>query len=117
MIFDLRMNAMPKKILGEKEISIPEAKKILENLENPNQFKVRTLDYAVKFSKIDSLKAKELVEKLVEKFEILRTDAVQIVNCMPKSIEELRVFFTASEKKIIVTSKLEEILKLLGEYR
>jgi DNA-directed RNA polymerase subunit F len=41
---------------------------------------------------------------------------VQIVNCMPKSVEELRVFL-AGGRKIIETSKLEAIVRLLDEHR
>lgn len=109
---------MPKRTVSEKEITIPEVKKILEAKgEELDQFQRRTFDYAAKFSKIDALKAEKLVNKLVEKFGIIRSDAVQIVNCMPTSVEELRVFFAASKKKIILTSQLEELLETLDEYR
>jgi len=43
-------------------------------------------------------------------------EAVQIVNSMPESIEELRTFL-AGGRKIIETSKLEAIIQLLNEYR
>ena len=108
---------MPKRITDRREIAIPEAKKLLEGVGEMNQFQTRTLDYASKFSKVDPQRAEELVSKLVEKFEISRKEAVQVVNCMPQSIEELRVFFSTSRKKIMVTSQLEEMLKLLDEYR
>jgi len=38
------------------------------------------------------------------------------VNCMPESIEEIRVFL-AGGRKIVETSKLQGILSLLDEYR
>ena len=108
---------MPKRIVDKKEITISEAKRLLEKVGDLNQFQLRTLDYATKFSKIDPLKAEELVNRLVEKFEISRKEAVQVVNCMPQSLEELRVFFSTGRKKIIITSQLEEMLKSLDEYR
>jgi DNA-directed RNA polymerase subunit F len=108
---------MSEKILSEKDITIPEVKELLENKGELNQFQIRTLNYSSKFSKIESSKAKELVDKLVENFNILRVDAVQLVNCMPKSVAELRVFFATSKKKVIMTSRLKEILKFIDKYR
>ncbi|MDQ1281079.1 MAG: hypothetical protein QG670_2343 [Thermoproteota archaeon] len=108
---------MPIRVVDKKEITIAETKKMLEGIGELSQFQTRTLDYANKFSKIDPQKAEELVNKLTVKFEISRKEAVQVVNCMPQSIEELRVFFSTSRGKIMVTSQLEEMLKLLDEYR
>jgi DNA-directed RNA polymerase subunit F len=109
---------MPEKILSEKDITISEAKRLLEvKKEELNQFQLRTLDYVIKFSKMDADKAEELVNELIKKFDILRDDAVQMVNCMPGSVEELRTFFSASKKKIIITSRLEEVIRLLDDYR
>ena len=108
---------MPKP-LKEKILTLSEVKEILESLgeENLDQFQRRTLDYATKFSKIDSKSAKELVKKLVEEHGLEEEEAVQIVNCMPESIEELRTFL-AGGRKIVETSKLEAIIGLLNEYR
>jgi DNA-directed RNA polymerase subunit F len=110
---------LPKKCLQEKIISIPEVKKILEtkSAAELDQFQQRTLDYTIKFSKVDPEKAEELINKLVNTFALEIGEAVQIVNCMPSSIEELRVFFTAGKRKIIAGSQLEEMLNLLNEYR
>jgi len=107
---------VPKKIVEEKEITIAEAKRVLEEEGELNPFQQRTFDYLNKFSKIEASKAEELVKKL-EQLEIDRVDAIQIVNCVPSTVEELRVFFAASKKKVIRASKLEEILKLLDKYR
>lgn len=105
------------KIVDKKNITISEAKVFLEKIENSNQFQIRTLEYAKKFSKIDSAKVSELLEALMKQFEIERSDAIQVANCMPTSIEELRVFFSAGRKRLIVTSQLGEMLKLLDKYR
>ncbi|MFH0897871.1 MAG: RNA polymerase Rpb4 [Candidatus Bathyarchaeota archaeon] len=107
---------MPEKIAGRKEITIAEAKQILEKLDSLNPFQARTLDYARKFVKIDPSKANELVEKLIKEFEIDRKDAIEVVNCMPTSIEELRVFFSIGRKRLIITAQLEKMLELLKEY-
>jgi DNA-directed RNA polymerase subunit F len=57
-----------------------------------------------------------LVSKLIEEFEMTEEEAVQIINAMPESIQEIRVFL-AGGRKIIETSKLEKILVFLNEYR
>ena len=108
---------MPK-VLKEKVLTLPEVKKILESLgeENLDQFQRRTLDYATKFSKVDAKSAKELVKKLTEEHGLEEEEAIQIVNCMPESIEELRTFL-AGGRKIVETSKLEAVIALLNEYR
>lgn len=109
---------MPRKALKERAITVPEVKKTLESIgeETLDQFQRRSLDYAAKFSKVDVHTAGELLNKLVEQFELEEEEAVQMVNCMPESIEEIRVFL-AGGRRIVETSKLEGILALLDEYR
>ena len=109
---------MSEKTETEKNLTIPEVKKLLESLgeENLDQFQRRTLDYASKFSRVEAESAEKLVEKLVKNFGLEKEGAIQIVNCMPKSIGELRVFLAAG-RKIIETSKLEAIVNLLDEHR
>jgi len=109
---------MPPKPLKEQILTIAQVKKLLESLgeENLDQLQRRSLDYASKFSRIDPEKAELLIKNLMEKFELEKEEAVQLVNCMPESIEEIRVFL-AGGRKIVETSKLQEILNLLDEYR
>ncbi|MDH5687254.1 MAG: RNA polymerase Rpb4 [Candidatus Bathyarchaeota archaeon] len=109
---------MARKASRKQPLSIPQVKKILETMgeEQLDQFQRRSLDYAAKFSKLDSDAAESLVKALTEKFELNVEEAVQIANSMPKSIEELRVFL-AGGRRIVETSKLESILSLLDENR
>jgi len=109
---------MAKKAVTEKNLTISQVKKLLEakGEENLDQFQRRTFDYVSKFSKIEAEAAEKLVEKLVKEFGVEEEEAVQIVNCMPESVEELRVFL-AGGRKIIETSKLEAIVGLLDEHR
>ncbi len=109
---------MAKKAITEKNLTIPQVKKLLVSLgeENLDQFQRRTLDYASKFSKVDAEASEKLIEELVEKFGLEEEEAIQVVNCMPKSVEELRVFLSGG-RKIIETSKLEAIVNLLDEHR
>lgn len=109
---------MPRKASKEKMLTIPEVKQLLESIgeENLDQFQRRALDYAAKFAKVEAKAAGELLKGLMEKFELEEEDAVQIVNCMPESIEEIRVFLGGG-RKIMEVQKLEEILNFLNRYR
>jgi len=104
--------------LNEKKLSLPQVKKILETIgeENLDQFQRRTLDYVNKFSKVDAKTAEQLVTKLIKEFGLDEAEAVQVVNCMPETVDELRVFL-ASGRKIIETAKLESIISLLNDNR
>ena len=109
---------MSRKALKERSITIPQVKETLEAIgeERLDQFQRRSLDYAAKFSKLDPSMAETLVNKLVEQFELEEEEAVQIINCMPESIQEIRVFL-ASGRRIMETSKLERMLAFLDEHR
>ena len=107
---------MPLKIIKSTPITLPEAKETLEKLDKElNQFQKKTLDYITNFSKIDKESAEKLKEGLVSKIGLESKEAVQIINCMPESIEELRVVFP--RYKAIETEKLQEVLKYLDESR
>jgi len=108
----------PRKIASIKTISIPETKKILEKAskEELGEFQRRTLEYAKKFSRVKPEKAGKLMDELGKKFQIERAEVIQIANCMPRTIEELRSMLTV-KGRIIVTMQLEQILKVVDEYR
>ena len=109
---------MSKGNVTEKKLALPDVKKIMETIgeENLDQLQRRTFDYVSKFAKVDSETGEKLVGKLMTDFDLEEVEAIEIVNCMPKSIEELRVFL-AGGRKIIETAKLEAIVNLLNEHR
>ncbi len=102
----------------EKKLTLPQVKKTMDSIgeENLDQLQRRTFDYVSKFAKVDAETSEKLMQKLVTDFGLEEVEAIEIINCMPKSIEELRVFL-AGGRKIIETSKLEAIVKLLDEHR
>ena len=109
---------MPRKIMDSKPATTAEARKTLERAKEDElgEFQRRTLDYASKFSKIQPPKAEKLVRELGEKFQLDRKDAIQIVNTMPRYIEELRTILTV-KGRIISGTQLDDILKLINGYR
>jgi len=109
---------MEKQDVTEKRLTLPQVKSVLEEIgeENLDQFQRRTLDYVNKFSKLDAKVAEKLLGKLMKDFGLEEAEAVQVVNCMPETVDELRVFL-ASGRKIIETAKLEAIITLLDDSR
>ena len=109
---------MSQREVSESRLTLPQVKKVLESIgeENLDQFQRRTLDYVKKFAKADPEKAEELLQKLVKEYEIDESEAIQIINCMPETVDELRVFL-AGGRKIIETAKLQSIVELLNENR
>jgi DNA-directed RNA polymerase subunit F len=109
---------MSKREVSESRLTVPQVKKILETIgeENLDQFQRRTLDYVKKFAKVDPEKAEDLLQTLIKDYDLNEAEAVQIINCMPETVDELRVFL-AGGKKIIETSKLNTIVELLNENR
>jgi DNA-directed RNA polymerase subunit F len=107
-----------RRALKENSITIPQVKEKLEAIgeEKLDQFQRRTLDYASKFSKVDARASEELVNNLVTQFGLEEQEAVQIVNCLPESVEEIRIFL-AGGRKIVETAKIEAILSFLNTHR
>lgn len=98
----------------KKPITIHEAKKYLEGLdiESVDQIQRRTLDYILKFSRLDPEKARSIVKKLIDEIGLTEEEAIELVNVMPSSVEEVRAF-TMSWRKLIPSEKLEKILSIL----
>ena len=98
----------------KKLLTIPEANQILQKIdvEKADQIQKRTLDYTTKFAKAESDYAKKLRKQLEADCGLSEEEAVELVNIMPKSVEELRTF-TSGWRKLLSTETLEKILKIL----
>jgi DNA-directed RNA polymerase subunit F len=109
---------MSKETATERKLTLPNVKKTLDSIgeENLDQLQRRTLDYVAKFAKVDADAADKIVVKLVNEFGLDENEAVQVVNCMPRTVDELRVFL-AGGRKIIDVSTLKAIIGLLDEHR
>jgi DNA-directed RNA polymerase subunit F len=101
-------------VIKREIVTLSEVKKILETIpvDEMDQIQRWTFDYSKKFSKVDYEPAKEMVDRLVAEGDLTNEEAVELVNVMPRSIEELRAF-TFGWKKLIVTEKLERIKSIL----
>jgi DNA-directed RNA polymerase subunit F len=109
---------MPRKLMDVKPITTAEARRILERASEDElgEFQRRTRDYTIKFSKIPAGKAEKLIRDLSEKHQLDRKDAIQVANCVPTSIEEIRTVLSV-KGKVFTSDQLEAILKTLAAYR
>jgi len=98
----------------KKLLTIPEANQILAKIdvEKADQIQKRTLDFTTKFAKAQAEAAKRLRKELETECGLSEEEAVELVNIMPKSVEELRTF-TSGWRKLLSTDTLEKILKIL----
>ena len=109
---------MGRKLVEEKLITNPEARSVLEdvNEEQLGEFQRRTLEYTRKFSKIPQKEAARLTEELHTTLQLERNDAIQIVNCLPSTVEELRALLTV-KGRFVSTEQLNGILEIMRRYR
>ncbi|MFB6469801.1 MAG: RNA polymerase Rpb4 [Vulcanisaeta sp. AZ3] len=108
---------MVKRIINSEDISMAEALRIIEEKVvssgvTNDEFINNTLDYLRKFSKVDPDKAKELVLELMKKFGLTRLTAIQIVNIMPQTVDELRMLLS-TERREFSDNDIEEMINLL----
>ena len=101
-------------IIKKEVITLPEVKEILERVkpDDMDQIQRWTYDYVGKFAKTNSKMAQKMVKQLVEQCELKEEEAVEIVNVLPTSLEELRAF-SFGWKKLVLTENLEKMLSIL----
>ena len=103
-------------VVEKKEITIAEAKALLEaKAEELDPLQRRVLDYTVRFAKTNSGDSNKLVSELMEKGGIDRPLAVQLANCMPGSITEIRTFL--GRQRIISEEAVNSILTIIKKYK
>src|SRR5207249_3627415 len=101
-------------IIKKEVISLPQVKGILEAVkpDDMDQIQRWTYDYVGKFAKTNSKIGKKMVDELVNQCELKEEEAVEIVNVLPTSLEELRAF-SFGWKKLVLTENLEKMLSIL----
>ncbi|MCF8885545.1 MAG: RNA polymerase Rpb4 family protein [Aigarchaeota archaeon] len=112
---------MVRKIISQTPLSLPEVKEILEEREAKlNSIQLRVLEYTRKFSKVSADKAREMINELMDKFNLTREEAVQIVNICPTTIEELRSVLSGYKRLVsfllFSEEKLNEIVEVVKKY-
>jgi DNA-directed RNA polymerase subunit F len=95
-------------------ITTAQVKDILDSVkaDDMDQIQRWTSDYVTKFAKTDAKSAAKMVKQLVDQCDLTQEEAVEVVNVMPTTLEELRAF-TFGWKKLILTETLEKMLSIL----
>ncbi|MFX0059226.1 MAG: hypothetical protein ACFE85_01650 [Candidatus Hodarchaeota archaeon] len=111
--------------VDERTVSIPEVKKIMEEVkdkveqidpeEGLSHFQEITYNYVNKYAKMSEKEAKKIIKFLMEKYEIEEVYAINIVNIDPKSIFELRSILEKSFTGKTLTD--EQLINLLSEIK
>ena len=104
-----------RRVKEVKVVSIPELYNVMKPFEKDESIlpvQTKTLQYLKKFSKIDGETAEKIKRRLLEIEEIDEEKAVQIVNILPKTQEEIKEIF---HEKIIIGELASKILTVLRE--
>ncbi len=111
---------MVRKIKDYIDVSNPEALRLLEDIVTKygleSQVVNITLDYLRKYSKVKPEDAQALIKELTEKYGLARITAIQVVNIMPSTVEELQSIISV-EKRPFKDEDLREMINLLNSYR
>ena len=103
-------------VAEKKEITVAEARRLLmDKAEELDPLQRRVLEYTIRFAKLDSESAKEIVEELMKEASIDRGLAVQIANAMPATVPEIRTFL--GRQRIIAEDTMNKILGIIDKYR
>ncbi len=100
---------MPKEIISEEEVTLAQVKKILTQRGKEGELSFQqsiTLEHAGSFSRMAPAVSLKGAEKLIKSYNLNRSQAVQIVNIAPTTIEELKSILSQrstslSEEKMI----------------
>lgn len=96
-------------------ITIVEARKMLEEAgEELTPLQRRVLDYSIRFSKLGFDDAIKMLQELTDEVGLEPDTAAQIVNCLPRSLEEIRTVL--GRQRIISEENLKKILEIIERY-
>ena len=112
---------MEKEIVEKNLVPIAEVRRILEERQKEGELKYTqriTLEHAQRFAKISATRSFALISLLKSEFNLSDSLSVQIVNMIPRYLDEIRVFFTGQKIGVLPRSDEEIILILrsLMEY-
>jgi DNA-directed RNA polymerase subunit F len=113
--------------LNEKIVSIPEVKKIMEDVkqriveideEGMSHFQEITYSYVNKFSKMSDKAAMKIKKFLMEKYELEEIFANNIVNIDPQTLQEIRIILEKSNiGKNLTDQQLQEIISQIRDFK
>ena len=114
--------------ISEKTVSIPEVKKIMEDVkekiekidseEGLSHFQEITHIYVNKFAKMSEKDAIKIQKFLIDKYDIEENYAINIVNIDPHTVPEIRMILEKSfAGKSLNEEQLQDLLAQIGELK
>lgn len=111
-----------KEVLSEELLTLPEVKGMLHEImeerlndEEELGYELRkAINHAEMFSKTTPVKARDLVNKLLEMEKMKPEIAIRMADVMPQSRDELRSLY-AKERFTLTDEELDEMLNLVEE--
>ncbi len=110
---------MPKEIISEEEVTLPQVKKLLTQRGKEGELSFQqsiTLEHASSFSRMAPAISIKVVDKLIKSYDLTRSQAVQIVNISPITIEELKSILS-SRTTSLTEDQMIEIVDLIIKNR
>lgn len=110
---------MPKEIISEEEVTLPQVKKLLAQRGKEGELSFQqsiTLEHASSFSRMAPAVSAKVVEKLLKAYDLNRSQAVQIVNIAPITVEELKSILS-SRSTNLTDEQMIEIVDLVIKNR
>ncbi len=110
---------MPKEIISEEEVTLPQVKKLLTQRGKEGELSFQqsiTLEHASSFSRMAPAVSVRVVDKLIKNYDLTRSQAVQIVNISPITIEELKSILS-SRTTSLTDDQMIEIVDLIIKNR
>jgi DNA-directed RNA polymerase subunit F len=110
---------MPKEIISEEEVTLPQVKKLLAQRGKEGELSFQqsiTLEHASSFSRMAPAMSIKVVEKLLKNYDLSRSQAVQIVNIAPITVEELKSILS-SRSTNLTDEQMIEIVDLIIKSR
>lgn len=108
---------MPKEILNKEPTSLPEVVALFNKRKKAgelNYLQRIALEHAQRSSKINAKQAKTLIKTLMTDFELSEQIAINIVNFMPETVDELRIFIQDASK-VYSSEEVQKILKAVSD--
>ncbi|MHA2026324.1 MAG: RNA polymerase Rpb4 family protein [Candidatus Thorarchaeota archaeon] len=110
---------MPKEIISEEEVTLPQVKKLLAQRGKEGELSFQqsiTLEHASSFARMAPAVSVKVVEKIIKNYDLNRSQAVQIVNIAPTTVEELKSILS-SRATSLTDEQLIEIVDLIVKSR
>ena len=107
-----------KEIIDSEPIPGVKVKEVLEEFSDENELNYEqniTLNHLARFKRYSPEDAEEIMEKLVNDFNLRTKVAVHIVDLVPQDLADLRLIF-AKEPTKIDNDEMKKILEVLEQY-